>query len=96
MSDSTRVSNEEIPISDDELTELALAADPEAPIDLDAQPWHFSTGLLAATPARVVHADTDGPRPRSGLQIAAVSVVVGMVVVCAFGLCITSGFLQLA
>jgi hypothetical protein len=31
-----------------------------------------------------------------GAQIAAVSVVVGMIVICAFGLCVTSGFLQLA
>jgi hypothetical protein len=82
--------------SDDELTALALAADPNAPIDLDAQPWHFSQGF-----SRNLLPEWYMPIPMArgrgrGAQIAAVSVVVGMIVVCAFGLCITSGFLQLA
>jgi hypothetical protein len=83
-------------LSDDELTEIALAADPDAPINLDAQPWHFSQGI-----SRNLLPEWYMPIPMArgrgrGAQIAAVSVVVGMVVVCAFGLCITSGFLQLA
>ena len=83
-------------LSDDELTELALSADPDAPIDLDAVPWHFSQGF-----SRNLLPEWYMPIPLArgrgrGAQIAAVSVVVGMIVVCAFGLCITSGFLQLA
>ena len=31
-----------------------------------------------------------------GTRVVVVSVVVGLVVICAFGLCVTSGFLQLA
>jgi hypothetical protein len=83
-------------LSDDELTEMALAADPGAPIDPDAQPWHFSQGF-----SRNLLPEWYMPVPMArgrgrGAQIAAISVVVGMIVVCAFGLCITSGFLQLA
>jgi hypothetical protein len=83
-------------VSDDELTEMALAADPNVPINLEAQPWHFSQGF-----SRNLLPEWYMPIPMvcgrgRGAQIAAVSVVVGMVVICAFGLCITSGFLQLA
>jgi hypothetical protein len=83
-------------VSDDELTAMALAADPDAPIDPDAQPWHFSQGF-----SRNLLPEWYMPIPMArgrgrGAQIAAVSVVVGMIVICAFGLCITSGFLQLA
>jgi hypothetical protein len=83
-------------LSDDELTEMALLADPGAPLDLDAQPWHFSSGFSSnLLPEWYMPIPMARGRGR-GAQIAAVSVVVGMIVVCAFGLCITSGFLQLA
>jgi hypothetical protein len=83
-------------ISDEELTALALAADPDAPLDADALPWYFGYGF-AVNPLP----DWYMPRPMAarrgrGTTIVVASVVVGMVVVCAFGLCITSGFLQLA
>lgn len=82
--------------SDDELTALALGADPHASIDLDAQPWHFSQGFSQnLLPEWYMPIPMARGRGR-GAQIAAVSIVVGMIVVCAFGLCITSGFLQLA
>jgi hypothetical protein len=82
--------------SDDELTALALAADPEAPLDADALPWYFGYGF-AVNPLPEWYM----PRPMAarrgrGTTIVVASVVIGMVVVCAFGLCITSGFLQLA
>jgi hypothetical protein len=83
-------------ISDEELTALALAADPDAPLDADARPWYFGYGF-AVNPLP----DWYMPRPMAarrgrGTTIVVTSVVVGMVIVCAFGLCITSGFLQLA
>jgi hypothetical protein len=83
-------------ISDEELTALALAADPDAPLDADARPWYFGYGF-AVNPLP----DWYMPRPMAGRRgrgttIVVTSVVVGMVIVCAFGLCITSGFLQLA
>jgi hypothetical protein len=83
-------------ISDEELTALALSADPDAPLDPDALPWYFGYGF-AVNPLP----DWYMPRPMAarrgrGTTVVVASVVVGMVVVCAFGLCITSGFLQLA
>ncbi|HEY1825065.1 MAG TPA: hypothetical protein VGG21_03795 [Acidimicrobiales bacterium] len=81
-------------ISDEELTALALAADPDSPIDLRAKPWHFNAAL-DLLPEWYMPAPVASGRGRVS-QVAAVSVVVGMIVVCAFGLCVTSGFLQLA
>ena len=83
-------------VSDEELTALALAADPNAPLDDDALPWYLGYGF-AVNPLP----DWYMPRPMAarrgrGTTFVVASVVVGMVVVCAFGLCITSGFLQLA
>lgn len=82
--------------SDDELTTLALAADPAAPIDDNAVPWNFGFGF-----ERNPLPEWYMPRPIAtgrgrGTRLVVVSIVVGMVVICAFGLCITSGFLQLA
>ena len=37
-----------------------------------------------------------GRRHSKGTTAMVVTVVVGLVVICAFGLCVTSGFLQLA
>lgn len=83
-------------ISDDELSDLALAADPTAPIDPDCVPWTFAGGVGAN-----LLPDWYMPRPIAsgrgrGTRIVVVSVVAGMMVVCAFGLCVTSGFLQWA
>jgi hypothetical protein len=81
-------------ISDEELTSLALAADPSAPLAPDALPWNF--GLrLDLLPEWYM------PRPMArgrgrGTRIVIASLVVGFLVIGAFGLCITSGFLQFA
>lgn len=98
MSESSafHVDQRDLAFSDDELTELALAADPGAPIDPDAEPWHFGWGF-----ERNLLPEWYMPRPIAtargrGTRLVIASVVVGMVVVCAFGLCITSGFLQWA
>lgn len=95
-SESTNVEPADDQISDEELTALALAADPNAPLDADALPWYFGYGF-AVNPLP----DWYMPRPMAarrgrGTTLVVASVVVGMIVVCAFGLCITSGFLQLA
>jgi hypothetical protein len=96
MSDSARMSDEEGTFSDEELTALALAADPDAPIDPDAKPWYLSTNLGSQLlPEWYMPIPMSRGRGRVS-KAAAVSVVVGLVVVCAFGLCVTSGFLQLA
>jgi hypothetical protein len=83
------------PVSDEELAALALAADPLAPLDPDAVPWRagmFQLGLLP---------DWYMPRPIAtgrgrGTRLVIYAVVAGFLVIGAFGLCITSGFLSLA
>jgi hypothetical protein len=82
--------------TDEELTELAMSADPNAPIDADAVPWQFGFGF-----ERNLLPDWYMPRPmgrrrNKGTTAVVLSVVAGLVVICAFGLCVTSGFLQLA
>jgi hypothetical protein len=81
-------------ISDEELTSLALAADPNAPLAPDAVAWNFGFGS-------VLLPDWYMPRPMAGgrgrgTRIVIGSLVVGFLVIGAFGLCITSGFLQFA
>jgi len=81
-------------ISDEELTSLAVAADPNAPINLNAVPWNFGFGT-------VLLPDWYMPRPMArgrgrGTRIVIGSLVVGFLVIGGFGLCITSGFIQFA
>ena len=82
--------------TDDELTALALAADPEAPLDVDAvalplypdEPF----GALPAwymPPARA--RVTGGWR-----RVAIFAIIAGFLVIDAFGLCITYGQLVVA
>jgi len=81
-------------ISDEELTSLALAADPNAPLEPDARPWNFglSMDLLPEWYMPIPMARGRG----RGTRIVIASLVVGFLVIGAFGLCITSGFLQFA
>ena len=81
------------PITDEELTLLALAADPHAPLDPDAAAWDGAVlhqrGLLPdwymPTPAA-----RRGPLPRAVVIV----LVAGFLVINAFGLCVTSGFIS--
>ncbi|HWD95798.1 MAG TPA: hypothetical protein VG246_05200 [Acidimicrobiales bacterium] len=80
--------------SDEELTSLALAADPDAPLELDAVPWNFGFGSNLLPEWYM-------PRPMArgrgrGTRIVVGSLVIGFLVIGAFGLCITSGFIQFA
>jgi hypothetical protein len=85
-------------ISDEELASLALAADPNAPLEPDARPWNASavyqsTGLPEwYMPIAIAIAIGRG----RGTRIVVVSIIVGFLVINAFGLCITSGFLSFA
>jgi hypothetical protein len=83
------------PISDEELTALALAADPEAPIDPDATPFGAGDepGLLPAWYAPGGILPPSGGRTRR--RIAAV-VVLALLVVTAAGLCVTDGVPEIA
>lgn len=83
-------------ITDEELTELALAADPDAPIPPDAVPL----GIYVSQFADVLPLWYMPPVTRSGarrwkLPVVLV-VVLGFVLIDAMGLCNTYGILSLA
>ena len=89
-----RVSSEMI--SDEELASLALAADPHAPLEPDARPWNASAVYQSSgLPEWYMPIAIAIGRGR-GTRIVVVSIIVGFLVINAFGLCITSGFLSFA
>ena len=97
MSTSTELDQQELlPLSLDELTAQALAADPDAPVPADAVPFGAEaacTGGLLPTwymPGPVSY------RRRSRHRIAVVAVIASFLVINAFGLCITYGHLVAA
>lgn len=82
--------------SDEELASLAMAADYGAPIDVDAVPWNWGVGF-----GRGLLPEWYMPRPIAtgrgkGTKIVVGTLVAGLLIIGAFGLCITSGFLSLA
>jgi len=83
-------------ITDEELTALAIAADPNPVIDRDAIPWSVSSPaelhLLPGWYMPAPHARRRGWWPTTVIAM----IVVGFLIIDAFGLCITSGFLSLA
>ncbi|HQT98916.1 MAG TPA: hypothetical protein PLG60_00270 [Acidimicrobiales bacterium] len=85
-------------ISDDELSALALAADPSAPIDTTAPPWRgaWASGPLLIPEWYMPRPTSSSSRRRRGALIAIGLVLAGLLIIDAFGLCITSGFLSLA
>ena len=92
---SSGASLSEMP-TEEELIALALAADPAAPVDLDAEPYHFGFGFNRfALPQWYMPSPMASGRGR-GTKVVIVSIATGMLVIAAFGLCITSGFLQFA
>lgn len=84
------------PISDEELTALALAADPITELAEDAVAWG---GGDARTPSLLPNWYMPSPsyhvRGRWTRAIV-ITLIVGFLVIDAFGLCITSGFLSFA
>lgn len=84
------------PFTDEELTILAMSADCEAPIDGNAVPWNWGFGF-----ERSLLPDWYMPRPIAsgrgkGTKLVVGTLVAGLLIIGAFGLCITSGFLSLA
>lgn len=82
-------------LSDEELTALALAADPSAPLDADAVPWYGSRDSTNLLPEWYMPRPIATGRGR-GNRFVVISVVTTLLVICAMGLCVTSGFLTLA
>jgi hypothetical protein len=84
------------PFSDEELSALALAAEPITALDASAMPWG---GGDARTPSLLPNWYMPSPsyhlRGRWTRAIV-ITLIVGFLVIDAFGLCITSGFLSFA
>lgn len=82
--------------SDEELTELARRADPDAPLADDAVAWEGAIlhrpGLLPDWYMPTPVASRSGRWPRNVVLL----IVIGFLIIDGFGLCITSGFLSLA
>ncbi len=83
-------------LTDEELTTLALAADPTAPLDPRAVPWQYNMSS-----DRNPLPDWYMPRPIAtgrgrATKFVVISIVASILVINAAGLCITSGFLSLA
>jgi hypothetical protein len=88
-------SAQDLVITDEELTELALAADPDAPLPADAIPIDVHLSRFASSlPVWYMP-----PVVRSGgrwKMPVVVAVVAGFVLIDAMGLCNTYGILSLA
>jgi hypothetical protein len=82
-------------LSDEELTAMALAADPSAPLDANAVPWYGSADSRNLLPEWYMPRPIATQRGR-GNRVVVISVVTTLLVICAMGLCVTSGFLTLA
>lgn len=82
--------------TDDELTELALAADPHAPIDLDAVPWRGGSGAHPSLLPDWYMPSPIAVRHSRATQITIIFIIAGFLLIDAFGLCVTSGFISLA
>jgi hypothetical protein len=88
------VSVEAVPFSDDELTELAMAAEPITALAKDAVAWGGGSAS-SLLPDWYMPAPAYQLRGRFSRGIV-VTLIVGFLVIDAFGLCITSGFLTWA
>jgi hypothetical protein len=100
VTDSSSTSTDElswpVTISDEELTALALAADPNAPIDADAVPWRGGPASHQSLLPDWYMPSPIAVRHSRATQFTIIFIIAGFVLIDAFGLCITSGFLSLA
>jgi hypothetical protein len=85
-----------MPFSDEELSALALAADPITALTEDAVPWG---GGDSRTPSLLPNWYMPSPSYHlrgQWTRAIVITLIVGFLVIDAFGLCITSGFLSFA
>ena len=80
-------------ISDEELTALALAADPDAPLGDDAAPWIVDDGHAALLPAWYMPAAVRAGRRH---RVVVALIIGALLVVNGAGLCVTYGFPEIA
>jgi hypothetical protein len=84
----------EYDISDEELSALALAADLTTPLSKDATAWRGEAAGAGGLPAWYMPRPT--ARAANGVtKVMILTVVLGFVIINAFGLCVTSGFISI-
>ena len=88
-----RAPNDEV-ITDDELAALALAADPDQPVDPDAVPIQLTSGMSGQLPEWYMP-PTSTVRG-SARRLLLGGLVVALVVINGAGLCITYGVPEIA
>jgi len=82
-------------LSDEELTAIALAADPDAPLDPDAVP--LTHGRTNGLPTAYMPPLAAGPLPRSTIRtVAAFTIIAAFLAITALGFCATYGVLSYA
>jgi hypothetical protein len=86
---------DDVPIDDETLTMLALAADPDAPIPSDAVPFGSERPEPALLPAWYMPAPASFRRSRGRVAVVAM-VVVSLLALNAVGLCVTYGIVEIA
>jgi hypothetical protein len=87
------------PITDDELTALALASDPDAPVADDAVSFWDLSGMTTddVLPEWYMPLPMGGPRLRRGWRRRmALLVIISFLVIDAYGLCSTYGQIVIA
>jgi hypothetical protein len=84
------------PLSDDELSALALAADPDSPVDDDAISLWDLTGYDAGQclPAWYMPAPMGGTRLVGWRRRVILLIIISFVVIDAYGLCSTYGLVK--
>lgn len=91
MDDDTDI---DVELSDEELTALALAADPTAPLPDDAVPLALHADGTTLLPEWYM--PISGGRLRRGWRSrVSVSIAAGLMLSSAFGICVTNGFWQI-
>jgi hypothetical protein len=82
-------------LSDAELTEFALAADPNAPLSPDAVPWSFVPLVESPLPAWYMPPAV-ALRTSKTARITVAAIILSFLVIDSLGLCVTYGFISLA
>ena len=81
------------PFTDEELTELALAADPDAPVDYDAVSPFATAHPAGLLPEWYMPAVAGGIRPLRGWRRRVVLLIIAsFLLIDAYGLCSTYGW----
>ena len=88
-------SGQHFDITDDELTALALAADPNAPLAADAVPLRLLNAEGEPLLPEWYMPASAGRVRRDWRSRVAISMAVGIVLINACGICITNGFAEL-